>query len=166
MNLRALGVLGAIVVGVVQPLATQSDSHTKGCAVVDWPVLQVTDPAYLDAVDLAQALNDHGVTVQCIAPSKMASMFDGLAGAVLYRTNQGSFDALFVPKPQNFDNLQIHERQEKGRHLYSFAGHPKPWAANLIDASGPVYFIKSRNRLIVLRDSALATQLGVILTGR
>jgi hypothetical protein len=166
MNLRALGILGAIVVGVAQPLVAQSDSHTKGCAAVDWPVLQVSDPAYLDAVDFAQDLTDRGVTVQCIAPSKMASMFEGLAGAVVYRTNQGSFDTMFLPKPQNFDNLQIRERQESGRHLYSFAGHPKPWSANLIDASGPVYFIKSRNRLIVLRDSALATQLGVILTGR
>ena len=167
MKFRPLGVLGAIVaVAFVQPLVAQSDTHTTGCTAVNWPALQPSDPAYPDAVDLARALTDHSFIVQCIAPSTMTGTFEGQAGAVLYRTNRGSFDALFLPKPQNFDALQIVERRASGRYLYSFAGHPKPWPANLIDASSPIYFIKNLNRLIVAHDPELAIHLGSILTGR
>ena len=96
----------------------------------------------------------------------MVGTFEGQTGAALYRTNRGDFDALFLPNLQSFDGLQVFERQESGRYLYSFAGHPKPWPANLIDASRPVYFIKNLNRLIVAHDKELATQLGSIFTGR
>jgi len=167
MRFRPHGILAAIVaVAFIQPLGAQSDSHPMGCTAVNWPDLQVSDPAYPDAMDLDRALTNHGFIVQCIAPSKMTGLFEGLTGAALYRTNQGSFDALFLLKPQNFDTLQILERREGGRYLYFFAGHPKPWPANLIDASSPVYFIRNVNRLIVVHDRELATRLGSILTGR
>jgi hypothetical protein len=165
MKLRPVGILAAVVLmAFVHPLVAQRGNQTTGCSDVDWP-LQPTDPAYPDAVDLTRALAD-GFVVQCIAPSKMAGMFEGQTGAALYRTNRGSFEALFLQKLQNFDGLEIVERQESGRYLYSFAGHPKPWRANLIDASHPVYFIKSLNRLIVAPDKELAAHLGSILTGR
>ena len=107
-----------------------------------------------------------GLVVRCIAPSKMAGTFEGQTGAALFRTNRGSFEALFLPKLQNFDGLQIVERQESGRYLYSFAGHPKPWPANQMDASRPVYFIKSLNRLILAYEKELAAHIGSILGGR
>jgi hypothetical protein len=166
MKLRPVGILAAVVLmAFVPPLVAQRGNPPTGCSDVNWPPLQPSDPAYPDAVDLSRSLAD-GFVVQCIAPSKMAGTFDGQTGAALYRTNRGRFEALFLPKLQNFDGLQIVERQESGRYLYSFAGHPKPWPANLIDASRPVYFIKSLNRLIVVHDKELAAHLGSILTGR
>ena len=96
----------------------------------------------------------------------MGGTFEGQAGAALYKTDRGSFEALFLPNLRTFDGLQIVEREESGRHLYSFTGQPKPWPANLVDASRPLYFIKNLNRLIVTQDKELSTQLRAILAGR
>jgi hypothetical protein len=167
MKLSSVGILAAVVlIAVVHPLVAQRGSQTTGCSDVNWPPLQPTDAAYPDAVGLTRALADNGFVVQCIAPSKMADTFEGQTGAALYRTNRGNFEALFLPTLQSFAGLQIVERQESGRYLYSFRGHPKPWPANLIDASRPVYFIKSLNRLIVAHEQELAVHLGSILSGR
>jgi hypothetical protein len=167
MKIRPLGLLAAVVVTTLaHPLFAQGGSQTRRCTDVSWPALQPSDPAYPDAVDFAQALSDNGFIVQCMAPSHSVGMFEGQVGAALYRTNRGDFDALFLPNGWNLDELQIIERQERGRYLYSFAGRPKPWPANLIDASRPVYFIKNINRLIVAHDRELATDLGTVLTGR
>jgi hypothetical protein len=167
MTVRLPGVLAAVVLmAAVHPPAPEGSRHTTGCTDVNWPTLQPSDPAYSDAVDVARALADNGFIVQCVAPSKMIGTFEGQTGAALYSTNRGNFDALFLPKLQTFDGLEIVERQESGRYLYSFAGHPKPWPANLIDAPRPVYFTKSLSRLIVAHDKELAAHLGSILTGR
>jgi len=154
------------VLACVQPLVAQGGNYMAGCTAINWLALQVSDPAFRDGVELARALTDHGVIVQCIAPSKMTGMFEEQVGAVLYRTNEGSFDALFLPKQRNFDGLLIRERRDGARYLYSVAGRPKPRSANLIDASSPVYFIKSLNRLVVADDRELVTHLGSILSGR
>ena len=167
MKIRALGFLATTILLVfVHTLVAQSGTQTRGCADVNWPTLHPSDPASPHALDLARALTANGFSVQCIAPSKMAGTFEGQAGAALYRTDRGDFEALFLPNPQNFNGLQILERRESGRYLYSFAGHPKPWPANLIDAPHPVYFIKNRNRLIVADDKELAVRLESILGGR
>jgi len=166
MKVRPPGILAAVVVmALVRPLVAQDGRQATDCTSVNWPNLQPSDPANPDAVELARALADKGVIVQCIAPSTMVGTFEGQVGAALYRTNRGSFEALFLPKGQNFDALQIFEREVSGRYVYSFAGPPKPWPANLIDASRPVYFVKSRNRLIVAHDKELASHLGSMFTG-
>jgi hypothetical protein len=167
MTVRQIGIVAAIVViACVDPTMAQGHGQTPGCADVNWPALQPSDRAYSDAVDLARALADHGVVIQCIAPSRWTGMFEGQTGAALFRTKRGGFDALFLPKPHNFDGLEIVERQESGRYLYTFAGRPKPWRANLFDASRPIYFIKNLNRLIVAYDKEVAADLGPIRTGR
>jgi len=172
MKIRPLGMLAAVVViasvgrASVDPLVAQSDRYTTGCADVNWPPLQPSDPAYRDAADLARALGNDGFIVHCIAQSKMVGTFDAQTGAALYRTDRGDFEALFLSRLQNFDGLQIFERAEGGRYLYSFGGRPRPWTTNLVDASRPVYFIKSLNRLIVAYDRELAAHLGTVLAGR
>jgi non-heme chloroperoxidase len=131
----------------------------------DWPALPAGDPSYAQAVDLARSLTERGVLVVCFAPSTMTQMFEGQEGAVLYRTDRGDFEALFLPPSQRFDELRIVERREGGRYLYSFAGQPKPWPANLIDAARPVYFFKHVNRLLVTNDKDLIGQLQSVLAG-
>ena len=150
-------------------VVAQDRNYTTGCAGVNWPSLQSNEPVYRAAMDFAVVLADAGFTVQCVAPSKMAAMFDGQVGAALYRTTRGSFEALFLPNLRNFDALQIVEREQSDRYLhylYSFAGRPKPWPANLIDSNRRLYFVKHLNRLIATEDEELAARLRSILLGR
>jgi len=93
----------------------------------------------------------------------MTGTFEGQVGAALYSTDLGAFDALFLPETQSFDALDIVERHERGRFLYSFIGRPDPSPPNLIDAPDRVYFVKHVNRLLVIHQEALAARLAVVL---
>ncbi len=162
--MKPLGILAAII-AISFGSVVRGNNQATTCAALNWSALQRSDSVYADAMDFSRTLADRGFVVQCIAPSKMTGMFEGQVGAALYSTDQGGFDTLFLPKSQNFDRLQIIERQDGGRYLYSFAGGPKPWPANLIDASHPVYFIKNLHRLLVANDGTLAAHLRSILAG-
>jgi hypothetical protein len=164
--LITLAVVSLVVITLAGPVRAQAGSQATGCADANGSVLQPSDPVYLDAVELARTLAADGFIVMCIVPSKMTGMFEGQKGAALYRTDRGAFEALFLPKPQHFDRLQIVERPERGRHLYSFAGPPTPWPANAIDSPRPVFLSKHRNRLLVAYDKELADHLGTTLAGR
>jgi len=155
--------LGAIAVFIATAAVAQGQADAPRCPA-DWPRLQPSDPGYSQAVALVRLLADGGLRVMCFAPSTMNDMFAGQEGAVLYRTGRGDFEALFLPPSQSFDALRIVERREGGRYLYSFTGQPKPWPANLIDASYPVYFFKHLNRLLVTNDKDLVGQLETVLT--
>ena len=163
LMIASMGVLALAFFGFG---AAHAASQTDGCADGNWPSLQASDPAYEDAMALARTLGDRGFTVRCIAPSKMTGTFAGQKGAALFRTNRGNFEALFLPKPQTFDHLDIVERKESGRYLYSFSGRPAPWPANLIDGPRPTFFIKHMNRLVVAQDKATADALGAALECR
>ena len=154
-------VASLIVVTLAGPMRAQTGSQAAGCAEVDWTALQPSAPAYVDALELARTLADSGLMVLCIGGSKMTGMFEGQKGEAIYRTDQGRFDVAFLPKPQNFDGLQIVERQESGRYVYSFAG--RPTARTTIDSPRPVFLVKHTNRLILVNDKALADRLGTIL---
>jgi hypothetical protein len=170
MKVRPLiicAVVSLVVIAPAAPVGAQVGSPATGCVDPHRPALQPSDPAYSDAVELARSLALHDFRVICISPSKWTGTFQGQKGAALFwTTTEGGFDALFLPKPQNFDELQIIHRMENGRHLYSFAGHPTPWPANLIDGPRPTYFIKHMNRLIVAYHDQLAAHLGTTLVGR
>ena len=103
-------VASLIVVTLAGPMRAQTGSQAAGCAEVDWTALQPSAPAYVDALELARTLADSGLMVLCIGGSKMTGMFEGQKGEAIYRTDQGRFDVAFLPKPQNFDGLQIVER--------------------------------------------------------
>jgi hypothetical protein len=163
--MKLLGIVAAIVVIVFVRPSAQDSGQATTCAALNWPTLQANDPAYADALDLTRALSDRSLVVQCVAPSKMTGIFEVQVGAALYKTNQGEFEALFLPKAQDFEGLQIIERQERGRYLYSFAGRPEPLPATLIDAARRTYFIKNLNRLLVANDEALAARLRSTLIG-
>ena len=147
--------------------ATASGTNRlAGCGNVDWPSLAESDSAYPDAMDLSQTLINHGVIVTCISPSKMTDTFEGQQGAAFYSTNEGDFEALFMPKPQNFNKLRVIERQDGRRYLYSFAGQPEPWSANLIDSAYRLYFVRHGNELIVAQDPRVATRIKGAINGR
>jgi hypothetical protein len=116
--------------------------------------------SYSEAMALSQTLSKHGISVKCILLSTMEDTFDGQDGAALYRTDNGDFEALFLPQPKTFDRLKVIERQDGERYSYRFKGPPQPWPANLIESSFRIYFIKNRNMLFVVEnDKQLAATL-------
>src|SRR5690348_8832142 len=119
--------------------------------------LSAIDPAYVDAMDLARSLIDHGFIINCVQASKWRNLFAGQEGAALYRTEQGDFDVLFLPTPETFDAVQVVEQKQGGLYRYSFRGTP--------DSRGRMegqktHFIRAANLLfLVWGDADLAARL-------
>jgi hypothetical protein len=120
-------------------------------------LLPPTDPAYVEAMDLARTLNTHGLPVRCVMLSKEAQMFDGQLGAAFFRTAMGDFDALFLPRSQNWDGLKVVEqRQPDGYTRYHFDGAPRysgTWEGK------SVYFVQHRNQLLHSLNQQLVAKL-------
>jgi hypothetical protein len=77
------------------------------------------NPVYTDAVELGRTLNARGFLVECILASKMADLFQGQKGAAWFKTNQGIFEVLFLPKSKTFAELKITLKPERnGRFVY------------------------------------------------
>ena len=120
------------------------------------------DPAYVDAMELARYLIDHGFIVKCVG-KPIEIEFEGQKGAALYRTNRGSFVAVFLPKGQNFDALEVVEQRQGARYLYSFRGTPRSPAH--IDSSKPIYYVKFGNVLFdVWGNADLAASIKAAVT--
>ena len=102
-----------------------------------------SDPIHDDAMELARTLEDHGFIVQCVRSSKQARIFDGQKGAALYKTNRGSFEVLFLPKGQTFDELKIVSESNEGFLKYSFRG--KPQIPHTMETKSRIAFIKHEN---------------------
>lgn len=101
-------------------LAQSSDCTGKAAQAA----LPSADPAYVDAMDLVRNLIDHGFIVKCVQASKWGNLFADQEGAALYRTDQGDFDVLFLPKDETFDAVQVIEQRQGDVYLYSFRGTP------------------------------------------
>jgi hypothetical protein len=115
-------------------------------------------PVYQDVTDLAETLNEHGFHVQCIRGSVGERFFAGQKGAIWFKTDQGVFDVWFLPKPETFANLEIDEKRENGRYVYSFRGTPR--ITRTMDSSQQIYFVHSGNALLhVWGDEQLGTRL-------
>ena len=94
-QLMTLVVVSLVGVTLVSPMRAQAGSQAAGCANANWSALQPSDPAYVDAVELARTLADHGFMIMCIAPSKWTGWFEGQKGAAVYRTDRGASTRCF-----------------------------------------------------------------------
>ncbi len=119
--------------------------------------IKPVDPTYSEAMDLAEVLRDHGLTIKCVLPSKMVNSFEDQVGAALYRTNRGDFEALFLKKPATFASVKSTEAEKNGFYFYSFEGRPP--ARGGWTSSRREYFIKHTNQLLVTRQEQLAVYL-------
>jgi carboxypeptidase family protein len=120
--------------------------------------LQPTDPAYADATAVEDQLDGLGIMVRCTCASKWARLFRGEVGAAWFRSDDGIFEVLFLPKGQTFAHLKVLEHRDGDRYLTSFTG--KPYSAVHMDGSKPTYFVKRGNRLYsVWGDEKLAALL-------
>jgi tetratricopeptide (TPR) repeat protein len=124
--------------------------------------LKPNDPAYAEAMELAQTLRNRGFIVKCVLQSKMIGFFEGEKGAALYRTNRGDFEGSFLPKEQTFA-IQPIETRKNGRYIYSFAGSPHPTGGPW-DSDRPTFFIQYANQFLTAWDKQLATELDKALT--
>jgi len=93
----------------------------------------------------------------------MTNLFQGQEVAALFRTDQGSFEALFLPKPGNWDGLEVVQTEKNGHYLTSFKGQPSPWPANLMDDGSRPYFVKHANLLCITFDESVFQLLNRIL---
>ena len=110
-----------LIASTQSSLLAQSSDCTGKAAQAQ---LSSTDPVYVDAMDLARNLIDHGFIVKCVQASKWGNLFVGQEGAALYRTDQGGFDVLFLPKAETFDAVQVVEQRQGNLYVYSFRGTP------------------------------------------
>jgi hypothetical protein len=133
-------------------LLAQSPDCTGEAAQAQLPSI---DPVYVDAMDLARNLIDQGFIVKCVLGSKMQNLFEGQKGAAFYRTDQGSFDVVFLPKAETFDAVQVVEQRQDNLYVYSFRGIPH--SPGRMEGGKKTYFIKSANLLFLLwSDAGLA----------
>jgi hypothetical protein len=121
------------------------------------------DPVYVDAMELARNLIDQGFIVKCVLGSQVQNLFEGQKGAAFYRTDQGSFDVVFLPKAESFDAVQVVEQRQGDLYFYSFRGIPH--SPGRMEGSKKTYFIKSANLLFLLwSDSDLAGSIQVAVS--
>ena len=117
-----------------------------------------TSPVYDDATELASALNERGFQVQCMRRSVEERLFKGQKGAAWVKTDRGVFEVWFLPTPETFAGLEVDERRENGRYLYSFRGTPQ--ISRAIDSSKQSYFMSYKNLLFhVWGDEQLAASI-------
>jgi hypothetical protein len=126
--------------------------------------MKSADPAFDDSLKLATTLRSHGFIVKCILQSKMVDTFEGQRGAAVFKTDHGDFDVLFLPMPETFDSLELTERRENRRFLYSFQGRPQPTSPQPIDSAYPIYFEKHENQLFMTSQRELPTLVVKALT--
>jgi hypothetical protein len=119
-------------------------------------VLKPDDPVYTDALNLARTLQIHGFVVKCVGQSTMIDVFRSQQGAALFKTDQGDFEALFLPNNDTFDSVESIESRENGRFLYSFLGNPSPKSPHPINSAYAMYFVKHANQFFITSDSELA----------
>jgi tetratricopeptide (TPR) repeat protein len=119
--------------------------------------LKPNDPAYVEAMELAQVLRNRGFIVKCVLQSTMIRFFEGETGAALYRTDRGDFEGLFLTKEQTFA-VQPIETRTNGRYVYSFAGSPRR-TGGLLDSARPTFFVQYENQFLTTWDKQLAADL-------
>jgi hypothetical protein len=156
-----------VLFSVLLPLVSVLTGQSEKCRDQDLlAVLQPSDKSYSMAMELAQVLRDGDFTIKCVLRSKQEGLFEGLAGAALFRTNRGDFEALFLPSEKTFDRLEVVERQENGWYIYSFAGEPKPWPANRIESPRRIHFFKHSHMLLEISNDVLAKDLSRVVSRR
>ena len=121
MRLCVLLPVMLLIASMQSSLLAQSSDCTGEAAQAQ---LSSIDPVYVDAMDLARNLVDHGFIVKCVQASKWGNLFVDQQGAALYWTDQGGFDVLFLPKAETFDAVQLVEQRQGSLYLYSLRGTP------------------------------------------
>jgi len=142
------------VFGNVPPRAAYV-SHSSIGQKLDVSLMQPDDVAYVEAMEFAQFLGDHGIIVKSVHRSKMEGFFRGVKKAAFIKTDKGILEVLFFAESTGAEKVQVTERREEGRYIYSFEGQPELKQGDIIDSSLREYFTMHQNLFIVTRDEEL-----------
>lgn len=149
-----IAVMHLEVFGGVPPQTSRISSSATG-RNSDISLMQPDDTAYEEAMEFTRFLSDHGIVVKSVHRSKMESFFDGVTKAAFIKTGKGILEVLFFPEPTGAEKVQVTERREEGRYLYSFEGQPEPKPNDMIDSSYRNYFTMRQNLFIKISDKEL-----------
>lgn len=130
-------------------------------------LLSPSDPAYADAMELKENLENHAFTVECIFHTKLSSVFmvdvnsslqSTVEGEFCFSTNRGGIEVVFLPRPQTFSDFKITEHRQGSGYLYRFTGAPRVRAGNKFKFGTAYrqYFLKQDNHLFIVTDALLA----------
>lgn len=109
------------------------------------------DPAYADARNFADVLDQSGIKVLTISPSKFNGFFRGVPKAAYYRTDKGIFEVIFFSDAAAAGKLSVHEIRKGDRYLYSFTGQPHPNPpGDTMDSAKQMRFITYGNLFILV----------------
>jgi hypothetical protein len=169
LPIRLLAVLILLLAASSLPLHAQSVPCPPPATL-----LSATDPAYADAMELTQRLENHEFKVQCIFPTKLGSIFmvdqngalvSTVEGEACFSTNYGGIDVVFLPKPQTFADFKITEHREGGGYAYFFSGTPLVHGENKFKfgTARRDYFLKRDNLLFIVGDDRLLGRLENVL---
>jgi hypothetical protein len=157
----SLVLLLALLFALPQPALLAQPPACPPAAIL----LQPTDPAYADAMELKRDLESQGFIVHCVFPSKLGSIFrvweggvshSTIEGEASFRTDDGDVGVVFMPKPQTFADFKIKEHREGGGYLYRFAGTPRVWDVDRFGSAHRIYFLKHNNQLVLSDDKLRA----------
>ena len=154
----------ALAMALVASVALPQSVPAQDCTPMDLSAtLQPNDKVFDLALELSRDLQRGGFVVRCFLRSRFEGLFEGLAGAALFRTDRGDFEALLLAAPSTFDRLIVRERREGLLWVYSFEGEPKPWPANRMEGRR-IQFVKGAHRLLlVFENETLALSLQQVL---
>ncbi len=141
-------------------LAKHTPFHPPSAAQTkDSSLLRPADTAYADAIDFSRFLERHGFRVQSLHRSKFEGFFRGVNKAAFIRTDRGIIEVIFFDEAGGAGRINVTERREDGRYIYTFEGQPEPMPNDAIDSNRPVYFMKYKNQLMITDDRELAAGL-------
>ena len=106
------------------------------------------DPAYPHALRLFLTLTDRGVKVNCVARSKMEHFLTGEIGAAIFRTDEGSFEALFFSTQQQVQEVHLVERHDGDWYTHAVST-PPPSITRTWDSIKPEHLVKHGNMLLM-----------------
>ena len=122
--------------------------------VEDVSLLKPGDRAYADAVNAATIFNQHDLKIQSIHRSKLEGFFRDVWNAAVFKTDKGPFEIIFFPESDQAEKIQVTEKRDGKRHIYSFAGQPHPDPSrDFMNAAYPMDFIAKGNWFIVINDN-------------
>lgn len=134
-------------------------------SVEDISLLKPRDAAYADAVNASAVFNEHGLKIQTIHRSKLESFFRGVPKAAVFKTENGAFEIIFFPEPNQAEKITVKKERAGRRYIYSFEGQPQPAPQHdVMNAAYPVRFIAKGDWFVVVSNNeSLAKTLRKIL---
>jgi uncharacterized protein (TIGR03067 family) len=159
LGIGAAGLGSVLLEGRESDPKQADDVVTQASGKKDKPDTKPVEPLpqnLLHAEELLRLLRDSGLVVESVKLSNKDSLFKGrdtTEKAVWVKTDQGIVEAVFFPKPENAEQVEVMPAPngEGGRYKYTVREKPD-WPATPIDANMPQYFV-IYGRMFIMTDA-------------